>query len=111
MTKVNPLRNNLDLETNDDSLPSRLEITELSDEEPSVILPPNGCPTPDYSTMPRSVSPVPSDSTVILVTQNGINTNSSSTASSSSNNNHPQHNHSSHSEMPRKILDMPSGLY
>ena len=103
-TKLNPLRNNLDIDTNDDSLPSRLEITELSDEEPSaIILPPNGCPTPDYSTMPRSVSPVPSDNTVILVNQNGNNHNNSSSSSSNHQN--------SHSDLSRKILDMPSGLY
>lgn len=110
-TRVNPLRNNLDLDTNDDSLPSRLEITELSDEEP--ILPPNSCPTPDYSTMPtRPVSPGISDTTVILVNQNGSNQINTHTSSSSSSSNNSNNNVSGHRvDMPRRILDMPSGLY
>lgn len=45
----------------EEDLPSRLEITELSDEEEQPVIPvARGCPTPDYSTMqppPRITSP------------------------------------------------------
>lgn len=106
--KVNPLRNNLDIDLgplSDDV--NRLEITELSDEE---LL---DCPSPDYSTMHNtghvstSTSPTHSVNTVI---RKGRSSDPKPLHQS-----HvqlpQQHHHQPQGSQSKNILDMPSGLY
>ena len=86
--KMNPLRS-----SHQDDLSSRLEITELTDEEGDR----QECPTPDYSTMPRpAASQPPQPPPKPFAPVNPIRSRSGS---------------SSAEDSKRNILDLPSGLY